>query len=112
MNDLSNQLPESFNNEANDRSLWQYVQSLNPETIAQLSKPTSPEVFQAMERTIATMLGTLPPGHFNVTISTSREHLGQLLAGAMMNGYFLRNAEQRLAFETSLQLADAGSSDS
>ncbi|MGK7880038.1 MAG: DUF760 domain-containing protein, partial [Crocosphaera sp.] len=36
-------------------------------------------------------------------VSTSRDHLGKLLASAMMSGYFLRNAEQRLNFEKSLQ---------
>ena len=75
---------------------------MSPETVAQLSKPNSPEVFQVMERTIVGMLGNLPPEHFGVTITTSREHLATLLAAAMINGYFLRNAEQRMAFEKSL----------
>ena len=83
--------------------LWQYVQSLSPETIAQLSKPESHEVFQVMERNIIGLLGNLPSEHFGVTVNTSREHLGRLLASAMMSGYFLRNAEQRMNFEKSLQ---------
>lgn len=90
--------------------LWQYVQSLNPEAIAHLSKPTTPEVFQVMERNIVGMLGSLPPDHFEVTVTTSREHLGRLLASAMIGGYFLRNAEQRLAFERSLHLAESNPS--
>ncbi len=85
-----------------EENLWQYVQSLSPETIAQLSKPESSEVFQVMERNIIGLLGNLPSEHFGVTVSTSREHLGRLLASAMMSGYFLRNAEQRLGFEKSL----------
>jgi hypothetical protein len=56
-----------------------------------------------MERNIIGLLGHLPSEHFGVTISTSREHLGRLLASAMMSGYFLRNAEQRMGFEKSLQ---------
>lgn len=83
--------------------LWQYVQSLSPETIAQLSKPQSPEVFQVMERNIIGLLGNLPSEQFNITINTSRESLGRLLASAMMSGYFLRNAEQRLYFESALE---------
>lgn len=70
--------------------------------IAQLSKPQSSEVFGVMERNIVGLLGTLPSEHFDVNISTSREHLGRLLASAIMSGYFLRNAEQRLNFEMSL----------
>lgn len=91
--------------------LWQYVQSLSPETVAQLSKPQSNEVFQVMERNIIGLLGNLPPEHFGVTINTSREHLGRLLASAMMSGYFLRNVEQRLNFEQSLLGSDRFHSD-
>jgi hypothetical protein len=99
-----NRYPNSMSGSEAEMSenLWQYVQSLSPETIAQLSKPESSEVFQVMERNIIGLLGNLPSEHFGVTISTSREHLGRLLASAMMSGYFLRNAEQRLGFEKSL----------
>jgi hypothetical protein len=91
-------------------SFWQYVQSMSPEAIAQLSKPTSPEVIQMMEHNIVGMLGSLPPDHFDVMITTSREQLGRLLASAMMNGYFLRNAEQRLQFEQTVHAVHAGAS--
>ena len=43
----------------------------------------------------------MPQENFDVSISTSRENLGRLLASAMMSGYFLRNAEQRMSFEES-----------
>lgn len=91
--------------------LWQYVQDMNPETIAQMSQPASPEVLKMMERQIATLLGNLPPEGFGVMITTSREHLGRLLASTMLNGYFLRNVEQRMAMDQSLQWVDAGSVD-
>lgn len=92
--------------------LWQYVQSLNPEAAAQLSKPSLSAV-QVMERNIMGMLGGLPNEHFDVTISTNRENLGRLLASAMISGYFLHNAEQRMAFEQSLHMTgDAPSSES
>lgn len=113
MNNLSNRVPDFFGSESegSDR-LWQYVQSLNPETIAQLSKASASAV-QVIERNIVGMLGTLPPEHFGVTITTSREHLGRLLASAMISGYFLHSAEQRMAFEQSLQVStDANSTDS
>ncbi|MCA1993794.1 MAG: DUF760 domain-containing protein [Coleofasciculus sp. S288] len=113
MNNLSNRTPDFFGSESEggDR-LWQYVQSMNPDTVAQLSKPSLSAV-QVMERNIIGMLGTLPPEHFDVTITTSREHLGRLLASAMISGYFLHNAEQRMAFEKSLQVAsDSNSTDS
>lgn len=105
MSDLSNQVSEFFDGESteNGNLLWQYVQSLNPDTITQLSKPASGEVFQIMERNITGLLGNLPPDHFNVNITTNRESLGRLLASAMISGYFLRNAEQRMLFDNSLQ---------
>jgi hypothetical protein len=82
--------------------LLNYVQSLSPETIAQLSRPGSSEVTQVMEHNIIGLLGGLPPDGFDVSITTSREDLGRLLASAMMSGYFLRNVEQRFAFEKSI----------
>ncbi len=111
MNDLSNRVPDFFGSEGGNM-LWQYVQSLNPETVAQLSKPSQSAV-QVMERNIVGMLGGLPNEHFDVTITTNRENLGRLLASAMVSGYFLHNAEQRMAFEQSLHMvSEANSSDS
>ena len=92
--------------------LWKYVQSLSPEKVAQLSKPQSTEVFQVMEQNLIGLLGNLPSEHFDVNISTNRENLGRLLASAMMSGYFLRNAEQRMAFEKSLGLSEGSNVDS
>jgi hypothetical protein len=97
------QLPEFVVGDvASGNSLFQYVHSMSPETVAQLSRPASQEVFQVIERNIIAMLGGLPSEEFNVAITTSRENLGRLLASAMMSGYFLRNAEQRMTFENAL----------
>ncbi|BAY09707.1 DUF760 domain-containing protein [Calothrix sp. NIES-2098] len=104
MSNPSNRVSEFFNSESETSDLlWQYVKSLSPETVSQLSKPNSPEVLQVMERNIVGLLGNLPSEHFGVTITTSRESLGRLLASAMISGYFLRNAEQRMNFEMALQ---------
>ena len=103
MTDQPNQISEFFDGEAETSNLlWHYVQSLSPETVNQLSQPTSTEVLQVMEHNIVGMLGSLPAEQFNMTVSTSRESLGRLLASAMVSGYFLRNAEQRMSFEQSL----------
>ena len=97
-----------FGNDNDNNQLWQYVQSLSTEAISHLSKPDSPEVFQVMERNIIGLLGNLPSEQFEVSVSTNREHLGRLLASAMMSGYFIRNAEQRMAFEQSLKTIESG----
>ena len=112
MSNVSNQTSEFFDGESETANLlWQYVQSLSPETITQLSKPTSAEVFQVMENNIVGLLGNLPPEHFAVNVTTNRENLGRLLASAMISGYFLRNAEQRMGFEKSLQVAEVNASE-
>jgi hypothetical protein len=111
-NTSEDRAPEFFEGFAGSGNpFWHYVQSLSPEAIAQLSKPTSPEVFQVMERNIVGLLGGLPSEHFNITVTTSREDLGRLLASAMMSGYFLRNAEQRMALEKSLVSADSSAAE-
>ncbi len=96
-----NRTQNIFEGQGENNQLWQYVQSLSSDTIAQLSQPESQEVFQVMERNIIGLLGNLPGEQFNVTIETNRENLSRLLASAMMSGYFLSKAEQRLTFEQS-----------
>jgi hypothetical protein len=102
VNNTPNQPEFSIGGVEPGEHLWNYVQSLTPETVAQMSRPASPEVFQVMERNIVGLLGALPSESFDVTISTTREDLGRLLASAIMGGYFIRNAEQRMNFERSL----------
>lgn len=94
-----------------ENALWDYVQSMNPDTIAKLSHPASGDVMQAIERTIVSMLGSLPQDNFNVLITTNRDNLGKLLTSAMVNGYFLRNVEQRMDFEKQLNFSDTSSVD-
>ncbi|WNZ26002.1 DUF760 domain-containing protein [Leptolyngbya sp. NK1-12] len=86
---------------SNGNSLLDYIQTLPPETVSQLSTP-DPEARQMMEYQLAGLLETLPPQHFGITITMNRQHLGHLLASAMMSGYFLRNAQQRLLLEQAL----------
>jgi hypothetical protein len=92
----------SANENSTENSLWHYVQSLSPETITHLSQPESKEVFGIIEHNINGLLGNMPQEGFEVEINTNRENLARLLASAMMGGYFLRNAEQRMGFEQSL----------
>ncbi|MEL6786665.1 MAG: DUF760 domain-containing protein [Cyanobacteria bacterium J06607_15] len=99
----------AFKNNEDENSLWSYVQSLPPETINHLSQPESPEVFQIVERNILGLLGNMPSESFDVAISTNRESLSRLLASAMMSGYFLRNAEQRMGIEKSFLGTQTGS---
>jgi Protein of unknown function (DUF760) len=102
---MENLINEEFNlgDTTGKNALWQYVQAMEPETVAQISRPTSPEVMEMMERHIISMLGALPGDQFGMMITTSRENLGRLMAASMMNGYFLKAAEQRMNFEQAFQ---------
>lgn len=102
MDNLLNQNPASRGQTGAENALWQYVQSLAPETVAQLSQPASQDALQMMERQVSTMLGSLPSEDFAVMVTTSRENLGRLVASAMLSGYFLKGVEQRMAFEQAL----------
>ena len=54
--------------------LWQYVQSLAPETIAQMSQPQSAEVKHVMERQVTGLLGALAGEGIDVSITMNREN--------------------------------------
>lgn len=102
MDDVTGKIPEFTEAKSmTENSLLQYVKMMDQDTITQLSKPDSSEVMQVMEHNVVGLLGGLPSGQFDVSVTTNRENLGRLLASAMMSGYFLRGAEQRLAFEES-----------
>ena len=113
MSNPSGKTPELFGSKEFEQmnSLMQYVHSMSPETIAHLSNPASPEVQHMMEHNIIALLGGLPSQHFDVEITTNRENLGRLLASAMMSGYFLRGAEQRMAFERSVMSTESSADD-
>lgn len=120
MDDVIGKLPEHMDaKSAKDNNLLRYVQGMEPEMITQLSRPASSEVMQVMEHNVVGLLGGLPSAHFDVSVTTNRENLGRLLASAMMSGYFLRGAEQRLAIEEQfsasissvLEAADKSASD-
>ncbi|MEM6517967.1 MAG: DUF760 domain-containing protein [Cyanobacteria bacterium P01_D01_bin.71] len=103
MNNSSGQTPAFWDSQkSGGNALLEYVQSMTPETVAQLSRPVSQDVMQVMEHNIIGLLGGLPSQHFDISVTTNREQLGRLLASAMMSGYFLKGAEQRLAFEESI----------
>lgn len=102
MANQSERIPELFDDRTSGpNKLWRYVRSMPPETVAQLSQPDA-DVAQLMEYNLLQMLGGLPSEQFDVTITTDRENLSRLLASAMMNGYFLYKAKQRMEFEKSV----------
>ncbi len=84
-----------------DNALAQYIQALPEEAVARMHQPAD-EAAEMMKGNIMGMLGVLPSQAFDISITTSKENLGQLMASAMAYGYFLHTAEQRMALEKTL----------
>ena len=84
-----------------DNALAHYIQALPEEAVGRMHQPAA-EAVKLMEHNIIGMLGALPSEAFDMSITTSRQNLGQLMASAMAYGYFLHTAEQRMALEKTL----------
>ncbi|NJN75659.1 MAG: DUF760 domain-containing protein [Synechococcaceae cyanobacterium RL_1_2] len=83
--------------------LIEYLQKQHPDTLERVAQSASPEIKEIISQNVRGLLGVLPPDGFNVQIMTDRENLANLLASAMMTGYFLRNMEQRMDLEDNLE---------
>ncbi|XP_078442722.1 uncharacterized protein LOC144712348 [Wolffia australiana] len=83
--------------------LLEYVKSIQPEFMELFVKRAPQQVVEAMRQTVTTMIGTLPPQFFAVTVTTVAENLAQLMFSVMMTGYMFKNAEYRLELQQSLE---------
>lgn len=107
MNNSTTQALGSFDSPFDmNNPLAKYIQSLPEDAISQMHQPAS-DVAKLMQSNLIGMLGVLPGGGFDVSISTSRENLGQLMASAMAYGYFLHGAEQRMALANTLPQSES-----
>ncbi|TVQ57944.1 MAG: DUF760 domain-containing protein [Spirulina sp. DLM2.Bin59] len=93
----------NFNTEEADMNLLlQYLKQQHPEVLEQVAQSATPEVRQIITHNVQGLVGLLPTEDFNVQIITDRENMANLLASAMMTGYFLRRMEQRMELDASL----------
>ena len=91
------------NNEGQDgNALIQYLQDQSPDVLQRVAKSASPEIQDIIRHNVQGLLGVLPGDQFDVKVTSSRDQLANLLASAMMTGYFLRQMEQRKELEESL----------
>lgn len=88
--------------ESPQNSLLEYLQRQNPEYLSQIAQSASPEIKEIIRHNVQGLIGMLPSDDFSVQITTEREDLANLLASAMMTGYFLRQVEHRRDLETML----------
>lgn len=93
---------QSEQQEHQANTLMRYLQRQNPDTLNRIAQSASPEIKQIITHNVQGLLGMLPSEDFQVSITTDRENLANLLASAMMTGYFLGKMEQRMALEEAL----------
>ncbi len=94
------------NNEDQDgNALIQYLQEQSPDVLQRVAKSASNDIQDIIRHNVQGLLGMLPGEQFDVKVTSSRDHFANLLASAMMTGYFLRQMEQRKELEESF-LAD------
>ncbi|MEM8778696.1 MAG: DUF760 domain-containing protein [Cyanobacteria bacterium P01_G01_bin.49] len=88
--------------EQDTNTLIQYLQQQQPEILARIAQSASPEIQQIITQNVQGLVGMLPSGDFNIQVTTDRENFANLLASAMMTGYFLGQMEQRKNLEATL----------
>lgn len=88
-------------------TLIEYLQKQHPETLERVAQSATPEVREIITHNVQGLLGVLPPDGFNVQIVTDRQYLANLLASAMMTGYFLCQMEKRKDLEDSISNTDS-----
>ncbi|AIE73825.1 MULTISPECIES: DUF760 domain-containing protein [unclassified Synechocystis] len=87
-------------------TLLQYLQKQHPETLAWIAQSASSEIKEIIHQNVQGLVGMLPMDDFDVQITTDREDFANLLASAMMTGYFLSRMEQRKNLESSFSNSD------
>jgi Protein of unknown function (DUF760) len=88
-------------------TLVEYLQKQHPETLERIAQSATPEVREIITHNVQGLLGELPSESFNVQIVTDRQNLANLLASAMMTGYFLSLMEKRKDLEESIANTDS-----
>ena len=98
--------PEFLTTDNNDGSegnaLIQYLQEQSPDVLQRVAKSASTDIQDIIKHNVQGLLGMLPGDQFEVKVTSSRDHFANLLASAMMTGYFLRQMEQRKELEESM----------
>lgn len=88
-------------------TLVDYLQKQHPDTLERVAQSATPEVREIITHNVQGLLGGLPTEGFNVQVVTDRQNLANLLASAMMTGYFLCQMEKRKDLEQNLADTDS-----
>lgn len=88
-------------------TLVEYLQKQHPDTLERIAQSVTPEVREIITHNVYGLLGSLPSEAFNIQIVTDRQNLANLLASAMMTGYFLCQMEKRKDLDDSIADTDS-----
>ena len=74
----------------------------SPDVLKRLARSASNDIQDIIRHNVQGLLGMLPGEQFEVKVTANRDNLANMLASAMMTGYFLRQMEQRKELEEAL----------
>lgn len=87
---------EGGTTEGRSNRLQKYIHAQSVQDMSRLASEISPEVRQIIGSNVQALLGYLPPAEFNTSIMASKENFQNLLASAMLTGYFMHAMETRM----------------
>lgn len=90
-----------------NNTLMEYLQHQQPEVLARVAQSASSEIKEIITQNVQGLVGMLPSDDFQVHITTDRENLANLLASAMMTGYFIGQMEKRRDLDQTLSKTDS-----
>ena len=98
--------PEFLTTDSQDgqpvNSLIQYLQDQSTDVLQRVARSASNDIQDIIRHNVQGLLGMLPGEQFEVKVTANRDNLANMLASAMMTGYFLRQMEQRKELEETL----------
>lgn len=93
--------------EQNNNDLMDYLQQQHPEILEKVARSASEEIKEIISQNVQGLVGMLPGEGFKVQITTDKQDLANLLASAMMTGYFLGQMEQRRNLDVNFNKTDS-----
>ncbi|MGV3523947.1 MAG: DUF760 domain-containing protein [Candidatus Sericytochromatia bacterium] len=85
--------------EGRSNRLQKYIQGQSVQDMSRMATEISSDVRQMIGSNVQALLGYLPASEFNTTVMASKESLQNLLASAMVTGYFMHAMETRMGME-------------
>ncbi|HEY9843663.1 MAG TPA: DUF760 domain-containing protein [Candidatus Obscuribacterales bacterium] len=90
---------DSGTTEARSNRLQKYIHGQSVQDMSRLATEISPDVRQLIGANVQALLGYLPASEFSTTVMASKESLQNLLASAMLTGFFMHAMETRMQMD-------------